>query len=155
MDVQKIIKFSIPIEWVERIFKRFDEIWSNQFLNQFTTDKDFDVAKKQWQSGLFGLSADQIRKGLDLCRSHYVKHPPHVVEFYHYCKGHKVPLPSKPTPSISTEQREIAGKYLKLIRDKLHGRIDSEGEATLSALNQQILDKQNKSASQSAHWQEN
>jgi hypothetical protein len=155
MDVQKIIKFSLPPEWIERIFKRFDEIWSERFLNQFNSDKDFEIAKKQWQCGLYGLNAEQIRKGLDLCRSHYVQKPPHVVEFYHYCKGHKLPLPSKPTPPISTEQREIAGKYLKLIRDKLHGRIDSEGEATLSTLNQQILDKQNKSKSQSAHWQEN
>lgn len=152
MDEQKLASHKLPAEWITRIFKRFEEIWGDRFLNQFKSERDFELESFRWQSGLYGATADEIKKALELCRLGFIDSPPHVIEFYHHCKGYVLPTP-KPVNPISPYNKEIAQKYLSLIKDKLHGRLRSEGEATLSALNQQILDKQAKQKDKSDHWQ--
>jgi hypothetical protein len=154
MDEQQKDKYKIPAEWIDRIFKRFDEIWGSRFLNRFNSDTDFDLERLRWQSGLFGATADEIRRVLDMCRGGYIKDPPHCVEFFHYCKGKILPPTTKPkTTTLSSQNREIAQKYLDLIKAKLHGKLGSEGQAALSALDQQILDKQK--PKEQAHWTDN
>lgn len=151
MDEQKRNSFKLPVEWIDRIFKRFDEIWGARFLELFTSERDFDFERTRWTAGLYGATAEEIRKVLDMCRTGLIKDPPNVIEFYHYCKGHKQPLPATRTHhTISAPNRELGQKYLKLIQDKLHGRI-SDGDDPLSALNQQILDKQTDTLTH--HWQ--
>src|SRR3990167_7536211 len=111
----------IPAEWIERIFKRFDEIWPSQFLGSFTSERDFALELVRWQSGLIGCSPAEIKAVLEMCRNGYVKDPPNVIEFFHYCKGNKKPSFTKPKPPENITP-EIGKAYLQIIRDKLHGR---------------------------------
>jgi hypothetical protein len=152
MDEQPKQSFKIPMEWIDRIFKRFDEIWGVRFLNQFNSDIDFDLERTRWQSGLYGLSPEEIKKGVDMARLGQIPQPPNVMEFFHYCRGNKPAVPPKPKPA-TTPNRELGEKYIKLLRDKLHGRLNSEGVATLSALDQQVLG--NQKHKEPTHWQDN
>lgn len=150
MDEQIKTSYKIPSEWIERIFKRFAEIWGERYIAMFRSEWEIDLERTRWQSGLYGATSEEIRKTLDMCRTGYIKDPPNAVEFFHYCKGHKQP-PPKPKTVMTTATKELGQQYIKLIRDKLHGRIDTEGENTLSALNQSVLDK--KEGEKPTHWQ--
>lgn len=152
MDEQKKRDFRLPIEWVDRIFQRLHEKWGDHYLKLFLHPEDLEFERTRWQSGLFGVTADEIRHVLIMCNNDLIHSPPNVIEFYHYCKGYKIPIRQKPVSYLSPPTKEIAEKYLKLIRDKLHGKLNSEGYATLSALDQQILHKQNGKVS--SHWQD-
>lgn len=146
-------KFKLPEEWIDRIFKRLTEIYGDRFSSFFTSSFRIDIERSRWQSGLYGVTADEIKHVLSLCQQRIIKEPPNLIEFYHYCKGEKKPpMPTK-TQFVRTESdKKASEKYLKLILDKLHGRLDSEGEAAISALNQQILSQQHH---KNAHWQDN
>lgn len=153
MDEQKKDRFKLPIEWIDRIFKRLVEIYGDEFATRFNNPTYLDLERLRWQSGLFGATPEEIKRVIELCRLGQIKSPPNVVEFYHYCKGYKQPIPPKPEPYATPINRELGQKYIQLIRDKLHGRLDSQGQATLSALNQQVLDKQKPKVKD--HWQDN
>lgn len=143
----------IPAEWIERIFKRFDEIWGASFVPSFRSYKDFDLEMLRWQAGLIGCTADEIRRVLDMCRAGQIKDPPNVIEFYHYCKGNRLPTYKrvKVNPNCTPE---IGAAYLQLIKDKLHGRITSEGQASLSALDKQVLENHKTQKEKPANWQD-
>ena len=141
----------IPVEWIDRIFKRLDEIYGVTFLNQFNSDKDFDLERTRWQSGLHGATPDEIKKVLDMCRTRMITSPPNIFEFYRYCKGYSAPVPPKPSTG-KEPNKEIAQQYLKLIRDKLHGKLGSDGQAALSALDQQVLAESQRPIKD--HWQD-
>lgn len=144
--------FKLPVEWIDRIFKRLAECYGDKFASKFLNPSYVDLEKKRWQSGLYCVTADEIRHVLKLCRDGIIPDPPNVIEFYHYCKGLKKPPISKNSIYTRTESEQKNGeKYIKLILDKLYGRIDSEGEAALSALNQQVLPKQD---DPNPHWQD-
>lgn len=141
----------LPEEWIERIFKRLTEIFGARFASLFLNLSYLEVEKMRWRSGLVGATADEIKHVLNMCKSGYIPDPPNVIEFFHYCKGHKPPLVKKPDLSFEKAKPEVAEKYLQLIMDKLHGRLDCEGEIALSTLNKQILSKQN---DKNTHWQD-
>lgn len=152
MDEQKKKDFRLPLEWVDRIFQRLHEKWGDHYLRLFLNPQDLDFERTRWQTGLYGVTSNEIRHVLLMCKNDLIKSPPNVIEFYHYCKGYKIGVRQKPVSYVSPPTKEIAEKYLKLIRDKLNGKLDSEGNATLSALDQQILHKQNDKVS--SHWQD-
>jgi hypothetical protein len=144
--------FKLPLEWIDRIFKRLVEAYGSRFASKFTNASYVDLEKTRWQSGLVGVTADEIKNVLNLCNQGMINEPPNVIEFYHYCKGAKLaPTLKKGGYTRDESQQKHGEQYLKLITDKLHGRLDSEGEATLSSLNQQILSKRDDKKS---HWQD-
>lgn len=144
---------SIPAEWIDRIFIRLSEIFGTKFASRFTNSSYIDIEKTRWQNGLCGLTADQIKNVIDLCKNGLVNEPPSVVEFFHYAKGlRKPPSPKKSDYTRTESQQKLGEQYLKLITDKLHGRLDQEGEAALSALDKQILGKQ--ADPPKTHWQD-
>lgn len=143
--------FKLPSEWVDRIFKRLAETYGAKFASTFSKPSYVDLEKTRWQSGLMGVTADEIKQVLSLCQQGIIIDPPNVIEFYHYCKGAKQPPIIKKSEYTRNEAQQQHGEqYLKLIMDKLHGRLDSEGEAALSSLNQQILSKHD---GKNTHWQ--
>lgn len=144
--------YKLPIEWVDRIFKRLAEAYGSRFACKFTNPSYVDMEKTRWRSGLFGVTADEIKHVLNLCHQGIISEPPTVIEFYHYCKGVRQPPEKKKSLYTRTETEQKTGeKYLQLIMDKLHGKLDSEGQAALSALDQQILSKQD---DKNPHWQD-
>lgn len=68
----------------------YGDRWSKQFINPF----QIDLYKTMWFNGLVGLSYDQIRHGLAVCKKHsrfnYAK-PPHAAKFFHFCMD--IPYP--------------------------------------------------------------
>jgi hypothetical protein len=152
MDEQKLHNFKLPVEWIDRIFIRLAEAYGSKFASQFMKPSYVDLEKLRWQSGLYGTTPEEIKSVLDMCKSGYIPNPPNVIEFFHYCKGHKQPIVKKEVASTSKAKPEVAEKYMKLIMDKLHGRLDSEGEAALSALDKQVLSKPDV---KNPHWQDN
>jgi hypothetical protein len=150
MDEQEKTSYKLPMEWIDRIFKRFAEIWGDDYTKLFSSEMHVDIERTRWSSGLYGVTADEIRRVLEMCRARLIQHPPNAVEFFHYCKGHTLPL-TKPAHTIPSERKEIGKQYLKLIQDKLHGRFNKDGEVALSTLNQSVLD--NKDSAKPTHWQ--
>lgn len=143
--------FKLPLEWIDRIFMRLVEAYGSKFASKFSKSYYVDLEKTRWQSGLVGVTADEIKHVLNLCQQRIIPDPPNVIEFYHYCKGAKQPPIIKKNGYTRNESQQQHGEqYLKLITDKLHGRLDSEGEAALSTLNQQVLSKQD---DKNSHWQ--
>ena len=154
MDEQKRHDYKLPLEWIDRIFKRLAECYGAKFASRFVNPSYIDVERTRWQSGLYGTTADEIKHVLDLCRQKIIADPPNVIEFYHYCKGVRQPTQPKKSEYTRTEEQQKQGeKYLKLIMDKLHGRLDSEGQATFSALSKPVL--ANSDDEIKGHWQDN
>jgi len=151
MDEEKTKDFKMPLEWIERIFKRLAEVYGARFASKFTNPSYVDLEKTRWQSGLYGATADEIRHVLEMCRQGLIYEPPNVIEFFHYCKGVRQPFVKPKPPEPPKAQTELGQKYLKLIMDKLNGRLDSEGQAALSALDKQILSERN---GKNPHWQD-
>ena len=150
--MHKMDKYKLPLEWIDRIFQRLTDIYGSRFTTRFAKSFYVDIEKTRWQSGLYGVSAEEIKHVLNLCQTSMIKDAPNLIEFYHYCKGIKKPPEKKASQFVRTAaSKKVSEKYLKLILDKLHGRLDSEGQATLSALDKQILSKQD---DKNAHWQD-
>ncbi len=146
--------YNMPSEWVDRIFKRLAEIYGERFASRFLNPSYIDMHRSQWQSGLLGVTAEEIKQVLNLCKTGFIHNSPTVIEFYHYCKGVKQPLPVKLSEISRTEAQQKNGeKYIKLIMDKLHGRSNSDGDATLPSIGKQILAKQEHTTT--GHWQDN
>lgn len=143
--------FKLPIEWIDRIFSRLNDIYGRRFLLKFNDPVICELERMRWQTALYGCNAEEIKKTLELCRAGQIKDPPHAIEFFHYCKGHKIGIPVVAKNTMTQPKKEIAEQYLKLIREKFHGRASSNWEDSLSALNQQVLHNTKKKVS--AHWQ--
>lgn len=154
MDEQKKTYEKVPIEWIDRIFKRLAEAYGDSFVTRFNSTTAIDLERVRWQSGLIGCTADEIKHTLDLCRLGKIKDPPNVMEFFHYCKGNMKATYQKPKPFGPEPNRELAKQYLDLLRNKLHGRLGSEGEASLSALDKQVLGNRSKEKDKPQHWQD-
>lgn len=151
-DGRKMDSYKLPEEWIDRIFKRLAEIYGTKFYERFSNPSYVDIEKFRWRSGLYGVTPEEIKHALDLCRNGIIHEPPNVIEFFHYCKRVRQPSIPKKTEYTRTEaQIKNGAKYIKLIMDKLHGRLDSEGQAALSALDKQVLPKPD---DKNSHWQD-
>ncbi|HJY22914.1 MAG TPA: hypothetical protein VJ279_08525 [Hanamia sp.] len=145
-------ELKLPVEWIDRIFKRLAEAYGERFASKFLNPAYVEMERSRWQSGLYGVTSDEIRRVLDMCRSGFITQPPTVIDFYHYCKGFKQPPSIKKVPPRNENDQVIGEQYLKLILDKLHGRLDSDGEIALSTLDKQILGKHDGKTKE--HWQD-
>lgn len=157
MEEQKMDSFKLPLDWVNRIFSRFHEIWGDKYLEAFCSLNRFEMEQARWQAGLYGLGAQEIKKVLDMCKDGIIRDMPNVIEFYHYAKGNKAPPPSLPKPQAEfPASPTIAKQYINLIKDKLHGRTTrTEGDIALSTLDQQVLGDAAKQEKIAPHWQDN
>jgi len=101
---------SIPPAWIDRIFHRLGEIYGEAF-----TAKLCEYQKTIWRNGLYGATADEIKKVIELCRIGVIRRPPSVIDFYHYCKGHNLP----PIKGLSSkdDQSLVNKLYFQLMKD--------------------------------------
>ena len=71
---------SLARAWVLALFNRFEGIFGIRWSEQFRTEQVLESAMQEWAIGLAGLSGEQIKRGLDKCRSD-CKWPPTIAEF--------------------------------------------------------------------------
>lgn len=73
----------LPTEWVERLFARLAAIFGNRLANLYDGQPPQDV-KREWAEALAGYRSDEIRRGLDECRTR--AWPPALGEFCRMCR---------------------------------------------------------------------
>lgn len=122
---QKMNEKSVPQAWIDRIFHRMLEIYGDKFLQRFKSLSYVDLEKTRWGNGLYGLSATDIKNGIEVCVRNRHGYPPSVVEFFHYCKGYS--SPPRMGFKAQTSSNTLTLEYAKQLTDKLYGNTDSQG----------------------------
>jgi len=84
----------IPKDWVDKIFSCMSQFYSSRWDRNFDESGRESFFKTIWQSGLTGLTYDQIIYALKLFKKDSENPraiPPHVMEFFRYAKGTERP----------------------------------------------------------------
>lgn len=76
----------LPQGWVDRLFSRMTELYGQKWLDYLGLAGGLEAASKAWSLGLSGLSADELRRGLDLCLTRNNPWPPTLPEFRGLCR---------------------------------------------------------------------
>lgn len=73
-------KTALPIHWITEIFK----VFQSRYFSKWSTPLEGiqDRAVREWATGLYGLSGEQIKHGLDNWDSDW---PPSLPEFVKCC----------------------------------------------------------------------
>lgn len=116
-------------DWVERIFERLECVYKERWRER-VSESAKELMIMQWSSGLAGLSANEIKRGIALCECYPYDAPPTVIEFYHYAKGCRRPAPIKPPHYINPARKEVAMGYMNEIKSKLGMRSVPHGTRT-------------------------
>ena len=74
---------SLPDEWIERVFRRMEDYYLSKWVDSFGSIPRERV-KRAWSEELAGYSAQEIKRGLDSCRSR--AWPPTLPEFLTLCR---------------------------------------------------------------------
>lgn len=62
------------------LFSKFEGIFGNVWTDKFRNERMLELALQEWGIGLYGLSGEQIKRGVDACRTN-CKWPPSIAEF--------------------------------------------------------------------------
>lgn len=68
------------------LFNRLESIFGKKWNDQFSTEQRLESAMSEWGIGLYGLTGDQIKRGIDKTRLE-CKWPPSIAEFVQFAKG--------------------------------------------------------------------
>lgn len=108
---------AIPPEWVDNLFFCMENFYSDRWQAS-------GYAKTIWQNGLAGLTHEQIKNALRLCKRAALSpqaKPPHVMEFFRFAKGDTAPhiykdrdVEGKTTPGIATQALQEIRKRLAM-----------------------------------------
>ena len=110
----------IPKEWIDKIFNCMN-LWFGERWEKQIGKIPEDLIKNVWQSGLQGLTYEQIKRALVLLKRQSENSwaiPPHIMEFFRFAKG-------SASPHIDYDQAirygdpEVASKALAEIKGKL------------------------------------
>lgn len=114
----------IPMEWVDKIFDYMTSFFEETWTIPLEKPGRLSIAKKQWHTGLIGLTKDEIKKGLAICKcmAKNAQQPPNVIEFYYYSKG--VRLPPAPAKKIDAPvNKELAKNSIEELKRLSRGYI--------------------------------
>jgi hypothetical protein len=110
--------YKISKEWIDQLFHCMELFYGNKWKCLFKNENLENCSKDQWQSALYNLSYDEIKKTLVYCKWHaqdiYSK-PPNSIEFYQWAKTSKKPDDREIRRNISP----IARIAINEIRSKL------------------------------------
>lgn len=73
------------MRWAAALIARFAVIWPKSWADSLA-GLDVDMLRSEWAKGISGLTGEEIKAGIDHCRSHCVW-PPSIAEFRQACKG--------------------------------------------------------------------
>lgn len=114
----------IPMTWIDRIFEHMETYFKDKWARHiFGDDRYMKVLKIQWKSALFGLKADEIKKGLNECRkiAENGGEPNFFpIDFYMYCKGTEKPYLSKIKPYVKLASIDVSKENLNKIKNMLN-----------------------------------
>jgi hypothetical protein len=115
----------IPMEWVDKLFNCMTSFYGERWTRNFSKINSEDIQKVIWKNGLIGLTYEDIKNTLILCkRSALDQHvnPPHVMEFFQYAKGYTRPYindNSKKEQEVNMCDPEIQKQSMNEIRKRL------------------------------------
>lgn len=72
---------------VDRLFARFSVLYGHRFTGPIDDDALWELARHEWAPAVQALSAEQIRQGLDACKSSQHTWPPTFGEFVRLALG--------------------------------------------------------------------
>lgn len=115
-----------PIEWIDKLFACMKEFYGARWENHINHYPE-DVLKTMWQSALIGLTYDEIRKTLILCKKmaqNAGDKPPHQIDFYNIAKGKKIPcIRVNYGEQLKPKNPEVAKRYIDDIKNQLHPKV--------------------------------
>lgn len=112
-----------PMEWIDKLFDCMSQFYGNRWDSRYDKFMPISLAKTLWQSGLTGLTYDEIKHGLVLLNraaQDPKSIPPIHLEFYRYAKGIAKPLYRTNEEILPRGNPEVAKKALDDIRSRLH-----------------------------------
>lgn len=111
----------LPVEWVAKIFNYLDDFFKEAWRQLYPEDR-INIAICQWQSGLLGVTPDQIKKALAIskCMAKDGLQPPNVMDFYLYAKGLKLP-PKAPIKLNVQIDRGLARNAIDIMKKRARG----------------------------------
>ena len=112
----------IPTEWVDKLFNCMGEFYGNRWHQKFKKPNEQEMDKTVWKNGLVGLTYDEIKAALVLCKKSARdprEKPPHVMEFFRYAKRQSQPFINPKEKPIERGDPEIAREHIKEIRKKV------------------------------------
>jgi len=74
---------ALPSAWIDRIWQRFLMMYGNKFADMWR-DLDPNAVKRAWAEDLNGYSADEIKRGLEWCKTQ--SWPPTLPDFMTSCR---------------------------------------------------------------------
>lgn len=101
------------MRWAAALIARFAVIWPKSWADSLA-GLDVDMLRSEWAKGISGLTGEEIKAGIDHCRSHCVW-PPSIAEFRQACKG-----------GANAEQRAYAARSMDdrpAIKHGTHGDV--------------------------------
>jgi hypothetical protein len=114
---------AIPPDWIDKIFNCLAEWYGDRWTRLIKKPHEESYLKTIWLNGLHGLTYDEIKNALRLCRRHAENKtmpPPHVLEFYRYAKGTGEPyINYHPKANDPTGDPKVASRYIDEIKQKL------------------------------------
>jgi hypothetical protein len=115
----------IPVEWVAKIFTIFSDWFADKWTDDFKKPHYLDICTNIWKNGMLGLSYEDVRHGLKICKQ-MAKNgqlPPTVIEFYHYSKGIRVPYipPKKERLVADVDKAKSSLSQMRQTIGKSHG----------------------------------
>jgi hypothetical protein len=124
-----------PMEWIDNLFNCMKEFYGTRWTKRFNKFMTENIVKTMWQSGLQGLTYEEIRHVLIRLKQsskNYNSLPPSYMEFCNLAKN-SAPLKMEPKkPSASKYNPEVAKRYLDEINAKIRYRQVAEEGAKVS-----------------------
>lgn len=74
---------ALPAAWIDRLWQRFYAMYGNRFADMWRA-LDPDAVKQAWAEDLHGYTAEELKRGLEWCRSK--EWPPTLPEFMAACR---------------------------------------------------------------------
>ncbi len=107
---------AISRKWIDALFCRFGRIWPKAWADGIAV-ADFDGLAQEWSEGLAGLTGDEIKEGLRVCRGSRTW-PPCVAEFRADCRpknvhtsaAYRIYEPTRLLASSTREDTEVVAK---------------------------------------------
>jgi hypothetical protein len=91
---------ALPESWIDKLFDRFATMYGKHWYEAWA-GIPLDRVKQTWREDLAFASGEQMRKGLDYCKTHN-KFPPTCPEFVGLCKTF---APAYERPALADRSR--------------------------------------------------
>lgn len=113
----------IPTEWVDKIFNCMTIFYGERWTEPLKKPQVESFNKLMWRNGLIGLTYDEIKNALKLCKRSALDKsvkPPHVMEFFRYAKKTGEPyIDYHPKANDIRADPQLAKDYLRDIKSRL------------------------------------